>query len=91
MTYLFVNNIYAIITTGIRLVKIKSSGARLGMTNVKGLRSNSQPAAYTPTGNGFSRTSLEPIDMPSKRPCKSDISPVYQNPSTNSSRKGTVM
>src|SRR5213594_3884189 len=32
-----------------------------------------------------------PSDNPAKRPCRSDISPVYQYPATNSSRKGTVM
>src|ERR1043166_151245 len=42
-----------------------------------------QPAAtYTPTGNGFVCVVVRPAECP-KRPWSSDISPVYQYPSTN--------
>ena len=45
---------------------------------------------HTPTGNGLVWVS-ELSDSPEKRPCNNDINPVYQYPSTNRTRKGTVM
>ena len=50
-----------------------------------------QPAAsYTPTGNGLVCVVVRPAEGP-KRPWSSDISPVYQYPSTNNNKNGTVM
>lgn len=47
---------------------------------------------YTPTGNGLGlRSSPRSRTRLSKRPCSSDINPVYQYPKTNSTKNGTVM
>ena len=50
----------------------------------------SMTTTYTPTGNGLVWVSAL-RDKPEKRPCNKDINPVYQYPSTNKTRKGTVM
>ena len=56
----------------------------------KGKVTHGKGWSQTPTGKGLLCASAG-SSRRSKRPCSSDISPVYQYPSTNSSRKGTVM
>src|ERR1017187_2999220 len=46
--------------------------------------------AYTPTGNGLVCVVVLRDAFP-KRPCSNDINPVYQYPTTNNNRNGTVM
>lgn len=44
---------------------------------------------YTPTGKGLVWV-VARSEAPPKRPCSNDIRPVYQYPTTNSIRNGTV-
>jgi hypothetical protein len=60
-------------------------------TKLAGDNPDSGIVAYTPTGNGLVCGSCSGFKVSrSKRPCSSDIKPVYQYPSTKRNRNGIV-